>query len=61
MAQTLVKSVVFGAIVAFIATYRGYIAEPTSAGVSAATTQTVVIASVTVLVFDYVITSIWGV
>ncbi len=61
VAQTLVKSVVFGAIVAFIATYRGYIAEPTSAGVSAATTQTVVISSVMVLLFDYVITSIWGV
>lgn len=61
VAQTLVKSVVFGAVVAFIATYRGYIAEPTSAGVSAATTQTVVISSVMVLVFDYVITSFWGV
>ena len=44
--QTLVKSLVFGALVSFIATYRGYIAEPTSAGVSAATTQTVVISSI---------------
>jgi phospholipid/cholesterol/gamma-HCH transport system permease protein len=59
--QTLVKSVVFGAVVSFIATYRGYIAEPTSAGVSAATTQTVVISSITILVFDYIITSLWGV
>lgn len=58
---TIVKSVVFGALVAFIATYRGYIAEPTSAGVSAATTQTVVIASVAILIFDYVITALWGV
>jgi phospholipid/cholesterol/gamma-HCH transport system permease protein len=58
---TLVKSLVFGALVAFIATYRGYIAEPTSAGVSAATTQTVVIASVAILIFDYVITALWGV
>jgi len=61
VAGTLVKSVVFGALVAFIATYRGYIAEPTSAGVSAATTQTVVIASVAILLFDYVITALWGV
>jgi phospholipid/cholesterol/gamma-HCH transport system permease protein len=61
VAQTLVKSLVFGALVAFIATYRGYIAEPTSAGVSAATTQTVVVSSVAILVFDFIITSLWGV
>jgi phospholipid/cholesterol/gamma-HCH transport system permease protein len=61
VAGTLVKSMVFGALVAFISTYRGYIAEPTSAGVSAATTQTVVIASVAILIFDYVITALWGV
>jgi phospholipid/cholesterol/gamma-HCH transport system permease protein len=61
VAGTLLKSVVFGALVGFIATYRGYTAEPTSAGVSAATTGTVVAGSVTVLLFDYVITALWGV
>jgi phospholipid/cholesterol/gamma-HCH transport system permease protein len=61
IAATLLKSVVFGALVGFISTYRGYISEPTSAGVSAATTQTVVIASVSILLFDYVITALWGV
>ena len=61
VAVTFVKSIVFGALVAFIATYRGYIAEPTSAGVSAATTQTVVFSSVAILVFDYIITALWGV
>ncbi len=61
VAGTLLKSVVFGALVGFIATYRGYISEPTSAGVSAATTSTVVISSVSVLVIDYVITALWGV
>ncbi len=61
VAATLLKSVVFGALVGFIATYRGYVAEPTSAGVSAATTGTVVVGSVTVLLFDYVITALWGV
>jgi phospholipid/cholesterol/gamma-HCH transport system permease protein len=58
---TLLKSSIFGALVGAIATYRGYISEPTSAGVSAATTGTVVIASVSVLLFDYVITALWGV
>ena len=61
VAQSLVKSAVFGALVGLIATFRGYTAEPTSAGVSAATTSTVVIASVSILICDYVVTAIWGV
>jgi phospholipid/cholesterol/gamma-HCH transport system permease protein len=61
VAGMLLKSVVFGALVGAVATYRGYIAERSAAGVSAATTGTVVIASVAVLVFDYVITALWGV
>jgi phospholipid/cholesterol/gamma-HCH transport system permease protein len=59
--QSLAKALVFGTLVACLATYRGYTAEPTSAGVSAATTGTVVVASVSVLLFDYVLTSLWGV
>jgi phospholipid/cholesterol/gamma-HCH transport system permease protein len=55
------KALVFGALVGFIATFRGYTSEPTSAGVSAATTGTVVTASVCVLLFDYVITALWGI
>jgi phospholipid/cholesterol/gamma-HCH transport system permease protein len=58
---SLSKSLIFGALVASISTYRGYTSEPTSAGVSAATTGTVVTASVCVLLFDYVITALWGV
>jgi phospholipid/cholesterol/gamma-HCH transport system permease protein len=61
VAQSLVKAVVFAALVGTIATYRGYHAEPTSAGVSAATTGTVVVASLAVLLFDYVITALWSV
>lgn len=58
---SLSKALVFGALVGFIATYRGYTSEPTSAGVSAATTGTVVTSSVCVLLFDYVITALWGI
>ena len=36
-------------------------AAPTSAGVSAATTSTVVVASVSILIFDYFVTALWGV
>ena len=61
VAQSLVKSVVFAALVGTIATYRGFHAEPTSAGVSAATTGTVVVASLSILLFDYVITALWSV
>jgi phospholipid/cholesterol/gamma-HCH transport system permease protein len=55
------KSFIFGIIVALIATFRGYTSAPTSEGVSAATTATVVSASVSVLIFDYMITALWGV
>jgi phospholipid/cholesterol/gamma-HCH transport system permease protein len=58
---SFVKAVVFGVLVGLIATYRGYTATPTSAGVGSATTATVVVASVSILIFDYFITALWGV
>jgi phospholipid/cholesterol/gamma-HCH transport system permease protein len=61
VAGSLVKSLVFGVMIGLIATYRGYTAERTSEGVSAATTSTVVISSVSILLFDYIITALWGV
>lgn len=59
--QGLVKSLVFGVLVGLVAAYRGYTSEPTSVGVSAATTGTVVTASVCILIFNYIITALWGV
>ena len=61
IAGTVLKSVIFGGVIGMIATYRGYTSEPTSAGVSAATTGTVVAGSVSILLLDYVITALWGV
>jgi len=58
---SFLKAVVFGVLVGLIATYRGYTATPTSAGVGSATTATVVVASVSILIFDYFITALWGV
>jgi len=58
---SFLKAVVFGVLVGLIATYRGYTAAPTSAGVGSATTATVVVASVSILIFDYFITALWGV
>jgi len=61
IACCLLKSVVFGFLLGLIATYRGYTSAPTAEGVSAATTSSVVISSVTVLLTDYVITALWGI
>jgi len=58
---SLLKAVVFGVLIGLISTYRGFTTAPTSAGVSSATTSTVVIASVSILIFDYFITALWGV
>ena len=55
------KAITFGGLTGLIATYRGYISEPTAAGVSAATTSTVVIASVSILVSDFFLNGFWGV
>lgn len=60
VAGGLIKGVVFGVLVGLIATYRGFTATPTTAGVSAAATSTVVTASVATLIFDYFITALWG-
>jgi phospholipid/cholesterol/gamma-HCH transport system permease protein len=51
------KSVVFGGLVSLIAVYYGYHAKPTGEGVGTATTQTVVLSSVLVLIFDFIMTS----
>jgi len=61
VAGCMLKAVVFGLIVGLISTYRGYTSQPTSAGVSSATTSTVVTASVAILISDYFITALWGV
>jgi len=51
------KSLVFGGTVSLIAVYFGYSAKPTGAGVGTATTNTVVLSSVLILVFDFIMTS----
>ncbi len=54
----VIKSLVFGFVVTWIAVFEGYDADPTSEGVSRATTRTVVTASLAVLGLDYVLTAI---
>ena len=51
------KSIVFGGLVSLISVYFGYYAKPTGEGVGTATTRTVVMSSVLVLIFDFIMTS----
>ncbi|TSE20231.1 putative phospholipid ABC transporter permease protein MlaE [Tepidimonas alkaliphilus] len=54
----VIKSVVFGVAVTFIALLQGYEAQPTPEGVARATTRTVVMASLTVLGLDFILTAL---
>jgi phospholipid/cholesterol/gamma-HCH transport system permease protein len=54
----VLKSVVFGFAVTFIALFQGYEAQPTPEGVARATTRTVVIASLMVLALDFLLTAL---
>ncbi|MGS0740931.1 lipid asymmetry maintenance ABC transporter permease subunit MlaE [Glaciimonas sp. GG7] len=58
VANGVLKSFVFGIAVTFIALYQGYEAQPTPEGVARATTRTVVIASLTVLALDFLLTAL---
>jgi len=51
------KSIVFGGLVSLLAVYFGYHAKPTGEGVGTAATRTVVMSSVLVLIFDFIMTS----
>lgn len=54
----VIKSVAFGAVVSWIAVFQGYDAVPTSEGISAATTRTVVYSSLAVLAMDFLLTAV---
>jgi phospholipid/cholesterol/gamma-HCH transport system permease protein len=54
----IIKSTVFAFVVTVIALHKGFDAVPTSEGISRATTQTVVTASLAVLGFDFVLTAV---
>lgn len=53
----VLKSLVFGGVVTWIAVYQGYEAAPTSAGIASATTRTVVHSSLAILGLDFVMTT----
>lgn len=54
----VIKSLVFALVVTWIAVFQGYDCEPTSEGISRATTRTVVYASLAVLGLDFILTAL---
>ncbi|MCG8314411.1 MAG: lipid asymmetry maintenance ABC transporter permease subunit MlaE [Pseudomonadales bacterium] len=54
----IIKSIVFGVAVTWIAVFQGYDSVPTSEGISRATTRTVVYASLAVLGLDFLLTAV---
>jgi phospholipid/cholesterol/gamma-HCH transport system permease protein len=54
----MLKSLVFGFAISWIAVFEGYDAPPTAEGVSGATTRTVVTSALTILFLDYILTSL---
>ena len=53
----VIKSVVFGIAVTWIALFEGYDAPPTAEGISGATTRTVVTSSLAILGLDFILTA----
>ena len=53
----IIKSIVFGIAVTWIALFEGYDATPTAEGVSGATTRTVVTSSLAILGLDFILTA----
>ncbi|MGZ8431745.1 MAG: MlaE family lipid ABC transporter permease subunit [Candidatus Deferrimicrobiaceae bacterium] len=58
VANGLIKSLVFGLIIAWVCTFKGYFTGRGAEGVSQSTTSAVVLSSVLVLVGDYFLTSV---
>lgn len=54
----MIKSVIFGLVVTWIAVFQGYDLVPTSEGISRATTKTVVYSSLAVLGLDFILTAL---
>lgn len=54
----IIKSIVFGTVVTWIALYQGYTCPPTSEGIGKATTRTVVFSSLAILGLDFLLTAV---
>ena len=57
--EGIFKSFVFGVVASLLAVWEGYNAIPTAEGVGRATTRTVVITAIAVLIIDFMITAVF--
>ena len=57
--EGIIKSIVFGVVASVLAVWEGYNAIPTAEGVGRATTRTVVISAIAILILDFMITTIF--
>ena len=55
--EGIIKSIVFGIVASLLAVWEGYNAVPTAEGVGRATTRSVVISAISVLILDFMITA----
>jgi phospholipid/cholesterol/gamma-HCH transport system permease protein len=55
--EGILKSFVFGVVASLYAVWEGYNAVPTAEGVGRATTRTVVLTAIAVLILDFMITA----
>ena len=56
--EGIIKSIVFGVAASLLAVFEGYNTIPTAEGVGRATTRTVVLTAISVLILDFMITAI---
>lgn len=54
----VIKSIVFGFVIAWIAVFQGYDTTPTAEGIGRATTRTVVYSSLAILGLDFILTAV---
>lgn len=56
----MIKAFCFGAAIAFVCAYQGYVTEAGAEGVGRSTAQAVVIASVAILVLDAIVAAVFA-
>jgi len=54
----IIKAIVFGFVITWVALHQGYTAAPNTEGINRSTTRSVVIASLSVLALDFVLTAL---
>lgn len=57
---SLIKAAVFGAIIPLVSCYYGFRSEPGAEGVGKTTTQSVVAASILIIMFDFLLSSVFS-